>query len=240
MAGPTILRGSDHFFTTIYEGNGGGQRVGKFVPFTDNGTIAKSCIFDSASNVSLTRTPGSAGNRKTFTVSFWVKRGMLGDQSGSNTYGQRIFHAAASSSSFFDIKFSGSGDTEGANRLHLREYSSSSEQLEYWTNRTFEDCSKWYNIVVQINTTESTSTDRIKVYVDGDQITSWYRSNAPSQDFDTQVNATVAHHIGKFIGSTSNNLDAYLAEFNFVDGSIVAPSTFGLTDTSTGLWIPKS
>ena len=42
------------------------------------------------------------------------------------------------------------------------------------------------------------------------------------------------------IVATSNNLDAYLAEFNFVDGSIVAPSTFGITDTSTGRWIPKS
>ena len=73
MAG-TIIKGEEHFFTTIYEGNGGGQRVGKFVPFTDNGTIAKSCIFDSASNVSLTRTPGSASNRKTFTISFWFKK----------------------------------------------------------------------------------------------------------------------------------------------------------------------
>ena len=148
MPTPAITNGEEQFFVTTYEGNGEGQKVGKFVPFTDNATIDNSCIFDSASNPSLTRTPGSAGNRKTFTVSFWVKRGRLGDQAGSNTYGQRIFHAADSSSAFFDIKFSGSGDTEGANRLHLREYSSSAEQIEYWTNRTFEDTSKWYNIVV--------------------------------------------------------------------------------------------
>ena len=239
MAG-TIIKGEEHFFTNLYEGNGGGQRVGNFVPFTDNVTIDKSCIFDSASNGYLSRTPGSAGNRKTFTISFWVKRGRLGDQAGSNTYGQRIFHAADSSSAFFDIKFSGSGDTEGANRLHIREYSSSAEQIQYWTNRTFEDTSKWYNIVVQVNTTDSTSSDRIKVYVDGDEVTSWYRSSAPSLNLDTLVNSTVAHHLGRFVGATSNNLDAYLAEFNLVDGSIVAPSTFGLTDTSTGRWIPKS
>ena len=97
-----------------------------------------------------------------------------------------------------------------------------------------------YNIVVQVDTTQSTSTDRIKVYVDGDQITSWYRSNAPSLNLDTLVNSTVAHHLGRFVGATTNNLDAYLAEFNLVDGSIVAPSTFGLTDTSTGRWIPKT
>jgi len=236
---PTILRGSDHFFTTLYEGNGGGQRIGNFVPFTDVGTIAKSCIFDSASNVSLTRTPGSASNRRTFTVSVWVKRGRLGDAAGNNTYGQKFFNVGTSGA-FFDIKFSGSGDTEGANRLHIREYSSSSEQIEYWTNRTFKDTSKFYHILVQVDTTQSTSSDRIKVYVDGDEVTSWYRSNAPSQDFDTLVNSTQLHNIGRFTGATSNNFDGYLAELNLVDGSIVGPSTFGVTDTSTGRWIPKS
>ena len=240
MAAPTIPNGEEHFFNILYEGNGAGQRVGKFVPFTDQATVANSCIFDSASNVYLSRTPGSAGNRKTFTISFWVKRGRLGDQAGSSTYGQRIFHAADSSSAFFDIKFSGTGDTEGANRLHIREYSSSAEQIEYWTNRTFEDTSKWYHILLAMDTTQSTSGDRIKLYVDGDQITSWYRSNAPSLNFDTLVNATVSQQIGRFVGSTAGNLDAYLAEFNQVDGQALLPASFGLTDTSTGRWIPKA
>ena len=240
MATPTIPNSEEQFFNILYEGNGGGQRVGKFVPFTDNGTIDNSCIFNSADNAYLSRTPGSAGNRKTFTVSFWAKRGLLGDQSGSNTYGQRIFHVAASSSAFFDIKWSGTGDTEGANRLHIREYSSSAEQIQYWTNRTFEDTSKWYHILLQVDTTQSTSTDRIKLYVDGDQVTSWYRSSAPSLNFDTLVNSTVSHQLGRFVGATTNNLDGYLAEFNLVDGSTVAPSTFGVTDTSTGRWIPKT
>ena len=240
MATPTIPNGEEHFFNILYEGNGAGQRVGKFVPFTDQATVANSCIFDSASNVYLSRTPGSAGNRKTFTISFWVKRGRLGDQAGSSTYGQRIFHAADSSSAFFDIKFSGTGDTEGANRLHIREYSSSAEQIEYWTNRTFEDTSKWYHILLAMDTTQSTSGDRIKLYVDGDQITSWYRSNAPSLNFDTLVNATVSQQIGRFVGSTAGNLDAYLAEFNQVDGQALLPASFGLTDTSTGRWIPKA
>ena len=105
MAG-AIIKGEEHFFNVTYEGNGGGQRVGNFVPFTDNGTIAKSCIFDSASNVSLTRTPGSASNRRTFTVSVWVKRGRLGDAAGNNTYGQKFFNAGTGGSAFFDIKFS--------------------------------------------------------------------------------------------------------------------------------------
>jgi len=240
MAAPTIPNGEEHFFPIIYEGNGGGQKVGKFVPFTDNASIANSCIFDAASNVSLTRTPSGAGNRKTFTVSVWAKRCVLTDAAGNNTYGQRIFNAGSGGTSFFDIKWSGSGDTEGANRLHIREYSSGAEQIEYWTNRTYEDTSKWYHILVQVDTTQVSSGDRIKLYVDGDQVTSWYRANAPSSNFDTLVNSTVLHNIGRFTGATSNNLSGYLAEFNLVDGSIVAPSTFGVTDTSTGRWIPKT
>ena len=241
MAEPTIKNGEEHFFPIIYEGNGGGQRVGKFLPFTDQATIANSLIFDAASNAGLTRTPSSAGNSKTFTVSVWAKRCVLGDQSGSNTYGQRIFNAGSTGpSNFFDIKWSGTGDTEGANRLHIREYSSSAEQIEYWTNRTFEDTSKWYHILLAVDTTQSSSGDRIKLYVDGDQITSWYRSNAPSLNFDTRVNSTVLHSIGKFTGATTNNLDGYLAEFNLVDGQALAPASFGITDTSTGRWIPKT
>ena len=76
--------------------------------------------------------------------------------------------------------------------------------------------------------------------MDGEQITCWYRSNARSLNFDTRVNSTVVHNVGKFTGATTNNLDGYLAEFNLVDGSALTPDTFGLTDTSTGRWIPKT
>ena len=74
MTAPAIIDGSKHFFPITYEGNGGGQRVGKFLPFTNNGTIAKSCIFNSADDPDLTRNLGSNGNRSKFTISTWIKR----------------------------------------------------------------------------------------------------------------------------------------------------------------------
>ena len=77
MAAPTIPNGEEHFFPIIYEGNGAGQRVGKFVPFTDNGTIANSVIFNDADNAYLSRT-NDAGDRDTFTISVGVKRWALG------------------------------------------------------------------------------------------------------------------------------------------------------------------
>ena len=76
MAAPTIIRGSEHMFLTTYEGNGGGQRVGNFVPFTDNGTIAKSVMVDHGSSSYLERTQDTVSgddNKRKATFSCWFK-----------------------------------------------------------------------------------------------------------------------------------------------------------------------
>jgi len=74
MAAPAITKGSNYFFTTTYEGNGGGQKVGNFVPFTDSGTIDNSVLFNDDDLPRLYRQI-SAGNRKTYTISLWFKLG---------------------------------------------------------------------------------------------------------------------------------------------------------------------
>ena len=74
MAG-TIIQGSKYFQTVTYEGNGIGQRIGSFVPFTDNPSIAKSLKINRADEAYLQRTMSSTGNRKKFTISFWAKVG---------------------------------------------------------------------------------------------------------------------------------------------------------------------
>ena len=81
MATPTIPNGEEYFYPIIYEGNGGGQKVGKFVPFTDNGTIANSCRFNDGDSAYLEKTFSGAGNKKTFTISLWLKRCTLGANS---------------------------------------------------------------------------------------------------------------------------------------------------------------
>ena len=74
MGEPTIKRGSDHFFTTLYEGTGLGRKVGKFQPFTASGTIANSVIFNDGDTPAISRTLSGDGNKKKFTISFWMKR----------------------------------------------------------------------------------------------------------------------------------------------------------------------
>ena len=229
MPKPAIVRGSEHVSTVIYEGNGGGQRVGNFIPFTDNGTIAKSCIFNSADSPGLSHTLSGDGNKKKFTISFWVKRGKLTGGYEALVIGGGTGGGTASSGVFFN----------SSNQLYTYFYGAEA----ITTNRTFEDTSKFYHVVVRVDTSLSTADDRVRMYVDGDQMTSFATRNNPSQD----ANETLFNVSGKNIdiGRHSTNianhyLDGYMAEVNLADGQSYGPETFGLTDTSTGRWIPKS
>ena len=128
MATPTIPNGEEHFFPILYEGNGGGQRVGKFVPFTDSATIANSVIFNDGDSAYISRTPSGTGNRRTFTFSGWVKRGVFNDND--------LFNAGTNSSNDIDqVHF------DGNNRLRFYSYGNSAGAylFHYITNRTFNN-----------------------------------------------------------------------------------------------------
>ena len=224
MATPTIPNGEEYFFPIIYEGNGAGQRVGKFVPFTDNGTIDNSVIYNRADSPKLARTPSSNGNRKTFTISVWYK------PTDSGT--RRILCAADTSGSDYGLF------ELNANNKVFFTHSSVGDVI---STRTFEDTSKFYHFMLVVDTTQSTASDRVKIYVDGDLITSLDSSTYPSQDFQTNVNSTsYPIAVGSFNSLTTLCTGGYLAEYNFVDGTALTPSTFGVTDTSTMRWIPKT
>ena len=221
MPAPTVLNGRLHHFPIKYEGNGGGQRVGQFIPFTDNGTISKSCMFDDGSSSYLSRTH-SASNKKTFTFSAWIKRCVLDGY-------QRIFNATDA------------GDNEhlifrDTNVLH---FYSGDATIDVKTNRTFENNGKWYHIVLRVDTTQATASNRVRLYVDGSEITDLATATYPAQDADTAFNGNVAHDIGRS-NSSSQYFDGYMAEVNFMDGQSYGPDTFGVTDTSSGQWVPKS
>ena len=226
MATPTIPNGEEHFFPVIYEGNGGGQKVGKFVPFTDNGTIANSCIFNDDDSAYIQRTPSSETNRDTWTLSYWVKRGAMGYKV--------IFQQGADQNNCVNHTF------DSNDRLNYQMTNSGSYTDSLITNRTFEDTSKWYHIVLAVDTTQSTEAYRVRMYVDGDEITSWNTANYPAQNVDTDMNTTTAFRIGGQVSGSLIGFDGYLAEVNFIDGQQLTPASFGETDTSTGRWIPKT
>jgi hypothetical protein len=191
-----------------------------------NGTATQSLRFDDGSSAYLTRTPSSAGNRRTFTFSAWVKRG-----SSLDTSDKVIFGAGTANDADFRIRFS---DT---NFFDLLSYNGSSHDFNIRTNQVFRDVSAWYHILVAFDTTQGTSTDRIKIYVNGTQLTSFSTATYPSQNFEGFINNTSAHALGRYSWTSSAYFDGYMAEVNLVDGTALDPTSFG--ETKNGVWIPK-
>ena len=231
MAAPTIKKGEEHFFNITYEGNGGGQRGGNFIPFTDSGVIPNSVIFNSADSAKLERTPSSNGSGTTFTISFWYKPTKI-----ATSYSLFDNAPGGSAANIFSII------VNSDNTILIHGFDSGgSFSLNLATNRTFEDTSKFYHFLVAVDTTQGTSTNRVKFYVDGDQITSLSSTTYPAQDATYGTNQTsVKQAVGYYPHDGSRYADAYFAEFNLIDGQALLPASFGITDTSTGRWIPKT
>ena len=221
MATPTIPNGEEYFFPIIYEGNGAGQRVGKFVPFTNNGTIDNSCIFNSPDSPVLSRTPSGTGtSKKTFTISAWIKNGRLINSASNHSrviYG--VNHGSASRYGIFGLYNGGSGNADKL-RLFLGKYTtgSSTTGYDWYTNRTLEDTSKWYHVMAVVDTTDATAGDRVKLYIDGDRVTSFASSSNPSLNDEFYFGSEHNNYVSTYDGSFGE-WDGYIAEFNFVDGT---------------------
>ena len=191
--------------------------------------VANSLRFAIGSSDYLNRTPSSAGNRKTFTWSFWVKRSDLA--SSRSLYS---VDTASGTTGFSASYFTSTGELF----IGVRE-SSGEKRLK--TNQVFRDVSAWYHIVIAFDTTQSTGTDRIKLYVNGSQVTSFAEQNDITQNFDTSVNNTVTQDIGVYKnsgGSRNSNFDGYMAEVCLIDGQQLTPTSFGEFDEDTNIWKP--
>ena len=190
----------------------------------DDYEIDKSLRFNNdADTATLTRTFSSAGNRKTWTFSCWVKKVIFGGD-------RAIFNGGGSGSPNTTIRF----DTD--NSLNVFEYNSG-YTYRLHTNRMFRDPGSWYHLVVVLDTTQSTADNRIKIYVNGAQETSFANRTNPAQDTDYTLNNNIAHTIGN--NASSNYFSGYLAEIHFIDGTALDASSFGETKLATGQWIPK-
>ena len=226
MPTPTIVRGSDHFSTVIYEGNGAGQRVGSFIPFTDNGTIGKSILSNPGDDPILTYdiSGETATSADKWTFSAWVKR----TGTGSTQY-------------FAGTSIDGNTETklgfDTSDRAYWVNTAGGSVTAQMISNRTFEDTSKWYHFVWSMDSTQSTAANRARLYVDGDEITSWSTATYITQNNDYVWTTGDQQRIN---WGATEDLNGYMAEINNVDGQQLGPDTFGVTDTSTGRWIPKS
>jgi hypothetical protein len=194
--------------------------------------LTKSLRFRGSASAYLNRTPASAGNRQTWTLSTWIKRGTLGTE-------QRILFANDNGLAHAALMFNPN------NTLQLVDYTDptfnpSGQTWLITTSAVYRDPSAWYHIVAVFDTTNATSSNRMQLYVNGSQITAFSSTNYPTQNYQGYVNNNVLHGIGARIASPlSNYFDGYMAEINMVDGQALTPSSFGQTSTTTGVWIPK-
>jgi hypothetical protein len=184
--------------------------------------LTDSVRFRSSASAYLNWTPATAGNRKTWTWSAWVKRGNLGSV-------QRIFNGLSGSDDDF-IRF----DSNNTVQIWLN-----SGVGALTTTQIFRDTSAWYHIVYTVDTTQATSSNRLKLYINGIQVTAFSTATYPAQNTDGAINNNVAHYFGRYPLSNVELFDGYMTEVNFVDGQQLTASDFGETDTVTGVWKPK-
>ena len=194
-------------------------------------TIDRSVRLRSSATSYFNRTPASAGNRKTWTWSAWVKRGTIG--SGL----QSLFVAIdVTATNYLQIMFNSDALYFYANPLV-------SGGVVLATSQVFRDPSAWYHIVAVLNTTSSTASDRAILYVNGQRITSFSTNNASTitQNADAYLNSAVQHNIGNRQPYGNSLFDGYLTEINFVDGQALTPSSFGEYDAVRNTqWKPKA
>ena len=187
-------------------------------------TIDQSLRFDEDSASKLSRTL-SSGDRKTWTLSTWVKLSGL----DTTDHGE-IFNGYNSDD---DAGFTAIYWYNG--KLRIAGWSTVWRE----SSQEFRDPSAWYHLVVAFDTTEDAADDRCKIYVNGSQVTSFGTNNTISADTDYGINGAWVHQIGQDnSASSSRNLSGYLAEVYFIDGTALDASSFGQTDSATNQWIP--
>jgi len=195
--------------------------------------IGRSLRFRSSALAELTKTHAVAGSRTTFTLSCWLKRGLI-DSSQKN-----FFSAGWFGSGWFD-----SINIRGDNKIGVGFTNSggSGQEGGAVTAAVLRDPSAWYHIVVIIDTTNAIAPDRIRVYVNG--VRSAIESyTTPARNFQMVFfNQAAYHAIGHEAYSSwsaSESFDGLLSEYYVIDGQALEPSNFGYFDPNTNIWQPK-
>ena len=190
--------------------------------------IDNSLRFNDNDSATLSKTLSSSGNRKTWTFSGWVKRGNLA--TGSH---QRILGTTYEASSDVALHWRSNDSLEFQNY----EAGGGSNNWSLRTTALFRDTSAWYHIVFCFDSTQSTSSDRYKMYVNGTRITDFAVEQYPTLNTNGVWNwNTRTHYVGS--GPSTQYLDGYLAEVHFIDGTALDPTSFGETG-DYGEWKAK-
>ena len=175
----------------------------------------------------LSRAGGTPTSTRKFTISFWVKKSNIGGD-------EFLVSTFSDSNNRMNVDFNSSNFITFICKV------SGSIVIRKRPNRLLRDPSAWYHIVIAVDTTQSTAADRCKFYINGEQETSFSIDTNPSQN--TDLNVSGDHFIGAYDndGSPANFFGGLLAHVHYTDGYTYAASTFGETDSTSGIWKPKT
>jgi len=186
----------------------------------DDYQIGHSVRFNNPTNPYLSRSFVTPTNRKIWTFSIWLKRSFNPDY-------PRIFSTATGAG----------GNTDNINFMNDDKLRFISDFGQLTTTQVFRDPSAWYHIMYAFDSTQSTEANRLKLYVNGTQVTSFATANYPTLNDEVDFNSAVVHDIGRNAPESAQSFDGYLAETYFIDGAAKAPSDFGQIGTY-GEWKP--
>ena len=192
---------------------GGNQSAGGY-------EVDNSLRFNDGSSDTLSRTPGSASNRRTWTWSGWIKRGNLGTD--------QVIFVGGTANTWIRL------NADDTLEFNIQD----NDESTIITTQLFRDVSAWYHIVVAIDTTQGTASNRVKFYVNGNQVTDFSTEVYPSLNYQAGINNTGTHYIGRLNYVAVQYIDMYLSETVFIDGQQLDPTSFGEFDEDSGIWKP--
>jgi hypothetical protein len=189
--------------------------------------IDQSLMFDGTAY--LSRTPSVAGNRKTWTFSTWFKRGGV---SPSTSYTLFSGGTGTTANTGTNVRFQVQND-------YLRLSTDNTSGGSLMSSADLRDVSAWYHVVLAFDTPQASASDRIKMYINGEQVTSFRATPSyPTQNRDLGVNNTELQQVGGSSIGTFEKFNGYLADTYLVDGTALDPTSFG--EFKSGVWIPKA
>jgi len=199
--------------------------------------VANSLRFNRASEDSIDRTPGSAGNQKKFTFSTWIKRSTVGAGSGPEEF---IMYGRPASNTDTRLYFTGDGDAND-DRLYFQSTTGNTTHTALQTNRKFRDISAWYNIVISVNTEDGNgSSSTIQMFINGVKETSFATETYGSQNKLFYWTDDAITTIGRRSENNGQHFHGYVAETVLIDGQALDADSFGEFDSdSPTIWKPK-
>jgi hypothetical protein len=193
--------------------------------------ISRSVRLRSSASAYFSRTPASASNRSTWTYSAWIKKAPIDFNTSMS-----LLSAGSFGSDLFTIQITDNGLSVPCIAVYGQ--ISGSAVLQVSETPARRDPSAWFHMMVVLDTTQATASNRVKIYYNGEQVTALTTATYPSQNTTFAINNNQATAIGSRAGGSAPYYDGYMTEVNFIDGQALTPSSFGTTDTVTGVWNP--